>query len=112
MDDIQALCKRVLVIDKGKILYDGALEKLVEKYADDKILTVQFSGSVPRVELERFGLINEYTPEQVQMRIPRADVARVASEMLSTHQVADVNIEEVPIEEVIRIIFAGQSSSK
>lgn len=108
MDDIRELCSRVMVIDKGTLLFDGALEKLVEEYVAEKILTVQFAAKTERSELEAFGTLTEYAPERVQLKVLRSEVPRVASELLNRFDIADLTIEEVPIEDVIRIIFSKE----
>ncbi len=109
MDDIKALCKRVIVIDKGAILFDGALEKLIERFVDEKVLTVRFAAEVEKQALEAFGSISEFRAEEVVLRIPRSSVPHVASEILNRFEVVDLNIEEVPIEDVIRMIFSPKS---
>ncbi|MBX7153348.1 MAG: ABC transporter ATP-binding protein [Candidatus Kapaibacterium sp.] len=105
MDDIQQLCKRVMVIDEGKLLFDGQLEKLVEQYVAEKVLTVVFAQPTPRTDIESIGTITEYSPDKVVFRVNRNSITTVASEILNRFQVADLTIEEVPIEDVIRIIF-------
>ncbi len=105
MDDIKALCQRVILIDKGRILYDGSLSKLVEKYVDDKVLSVSFANQVEENALTKFGLVKEFNPERVVLQVARAEVASVAAELLQQFPVSDLNIEEIPIEDVIRTIF-------
>jgi ABC-2 type transport system ATP-binding protein len=105
MSDIEELCERVMVIDNGTMMFDGALRGLVAKYVDEKIVTVVFRHSVARADLERFGTIAEWQAERVQFRAPRAEIATIATSILNSYDVADLTIEEVPIEEVIRKIL-------
>lgn len=115
MDDIETLCKRVIVIDDGRLVFDGSLSKLTEQYIEDKILTVLFRSPVEKAEIEKYGVLAEWTPERASLRINRNGIASAASAILNTFSVADLTIEEVPIEDVIREIFSkpdiSQSSS-
>jgi ABC-2 type transport system ATP-binding protein len=105
MADIEELCERVVVIDDGRIRFDGALERLVADYVGEKLVAVVFSKPVTRADVERFGDITEFVPERVLMRVPRERVAAVAAQVLNEFRVADLTIEEVPIEDVIRKIL-------
>lgn len=105
MSDIEELCERVIVIDDGAIKFDGALRDLVAGYVDEKIITIVLRDAAPKQELERFGTVTEWQPERAQIRAPRGEIAAIASSILNSHDVADLTIEEVPIEEVIRKIL-------
>jgi ABC-2 type transport system ATP-binding protein len=87
------------------MMFDGALRGLVAKYVDEKIVTVVFRHSVAREDLECFGTIAEWQAERVQFRAPRGEIATIATSILNSYDVADLTIEEVPIEEVIRKIL-------
>lgn len=108
MDDIEELCKRVLVIDDGKLVFDGALAQLIEQYISDKILTVVFRVPVEKQALERYGLVTDWTPERASLRIDRLSIAEAAGSVLNTFPVIDLTIEEIPIEDVIREIFSRE----
>jgi ABC-2 type transport system ATP-binding protein len=105
MEDIEELCERVILIAGGKILYDGGLPGLVNEYATDKLLKVNFKESVPREELEKFGTVTLFENNVVAMRIPRTHAPQITAEILARFPVEDVTIEEVPIEDIIRVIF-------
>jgi ABC-2 type transport system ATP-binding protein len=105
MADIEELCERVVVIDDGRIRFDGALERLVADYVGEKLVTVVFSKRVERADVEQFGEIADFAPERVLMRVPRERVADVAAQVLNGFRVADLTIEEIPIEDVIRNIL-------
>ncbi|PJA39408.1 ABC transporter [candidate division WWE3 bacterium CG_4_9_14_3_um_filter_39_7] len=106
MGDVQELCKRVIVIDKGVVGYDGALDDLVKTYASDKTITLTFAHEMQKADLESFGSILTYDPLRTTFSIPRSEMKRVASEMLSKLPVDDVDIAEMPIEDVIREVFS------
>lgn len=106
MEDIEQLCRRVLLLDKGKILFDGSLESLLRQYVQEKILTMTTREAIPQEELQQFGTLTQYAPGIVTLRVPRERIAAVTSVLLRHHSVVDLTIEEVPIEDVIRQLFA------
>lgn len=107
MEDISQLCKRVIIMNFGKIIYDGQLRDLIKKYATHKILTVTFaSNGIARKDVERFGEMVECEQFKVSFKIIRDKVKQVASEILSSDlPVDDILIDEVEVDEVIRGIF-------
>jgi ABC-2 type transport system ATP-binding protein len=108
MQDIETLCKRVIIIDAGKIFFDGALEKIIGEFSSEKVLSLDFSSPVERERLERFGVVEDWSPVSAKLRVARASISKTSAEMLATLPVHDLNIEEVPIEDVIRSIFASR----
>lgn len=105
MEDVEVLCKRVIIISHGEIIYDGDLASLVNKYADHKIVTLTFLKEVARKDLEALGKIREWTPLRVVFEAPKSATAEIASRALSQFPVDDILIDEVEVEEVIRAIF-------
>ena len=105
MEDVEALCKRVVIINFGEIIYDGLLDDLVKKYVDHKIITVSFTKVVARKDLDTIGKVREYEPQYVVLEIANRHVKERAAQILSTLPVDDILIDEVPVEEVIRKIF-------
>jgi ABC-2 type transport system ATP-binding protein len=104
MADVQALCKRVIVIHHGKILFDGALASLSDEFAAWKTIGVVLqNGTAP---LEQYGEVMERDGDRVTLRVPKAETSRVAARLLSEHEVLDLTIEEPPIEDVIELVFA------
>lgn len=110
MEDIHRLCERVIIIDAGRILFDGELADLVRTYAPHKILTVTFAESFPeRSRLERYGELVESDPYKAVLRIPREGIRQAASNLLGSDlPVADLLIGEVAVDEVVRTIFQGR----
>ncbi|HVZ81277.1 MAG TPA: ABC transporter ATP-binding protein [bacterium] len=108
MNDIQALCDRVVVINHGKKVFDGRLDSVVEKFSQSKLVTVSFKdGEIPREKLSVFGDLVEHTRVKAILRVPRDKVKNASNELLNQFDVDDINIEEVPIEEVIEKVFEG-----
>ena len=108
MADIQALCRRVIIIDHGTIFFDGQLEEVIDRFADFKVVTIQCAGSqpLPAVELQRFGEVVEQNAGTIKLKIKRDRVIQACKELLDELPVNDIDIQEVPIEDVIRQIFA------
>jgi ABC-2 type transport system ATP-binding protein len=108
MDDVLDLAKRVIVIDKGKILFDGDLRELVNRFAKDKIIKVYLSKEADIKQLEGIGKVKKLDFPQAVLSVPRATAAVAAAELLQKLPVADLTIEEEPIEEIIRKVFSGE----
>jgi ABC-2 type transport system ATP-binding protein len=104
MQDIEELCDRVLVIDHGKIFFDGPLAEIVDRFSSYKILSLTFEKEGMR-DLSRFGEVTEQTPVSVQLKVPRAKVTDTCRRLLEACDVSDINVQEVPVEEVIRQLF-------
>jgi ABC-2 type transport system ATP-binding protein len=109
MGDIQALCKRVIVINDGQIIYDGDFSAIVQRFALDKVLKVVFTEATPAEALAHLGTVSDASPFGVTLRVPRARATAVAAELLARFPVEDLNVEEVPVEDVVRQLF-GQGN--
>lgn len=111
MDDVKELCKRIIIIDKGRVLYDGLLEEIVKKYADHKILSMVLSEDLTKKQVERLstlGGVKKYAFPELVLQVPRANSNKVAAKLLETYPVADLNIEESQLEDIVREIFTGK----
>jgi ABC-2 type transport system ATP-binding protein len=108
MADIEALCRRVIIIDHGMIFFDGPLSEVLDRFADFKLVTIHLgkADDSRKHDLSRFGTVVEQAPHTIQLKIKRDQVIAACKELLDTVPVADIDIQEVPIEEVIRQIFA------
>jgi ABC-2 type transport system ATP-binding protein len=105
MADVKELCKRVIIIDHGKLIYDGDLAKLVEKYADTKIITIDVAKSVDVKEFTKFGKIKLAEEGKVIISVPKKNTTSVATTILKKYQIEDLNIEDPEIEDIIRLVF-------
>lgn len=109
MDDIKELCERVIIINFGKIIYDGKLSALIERYATDKLIRVSATETVPKEAFERFGTVEEYQGVRATILVPRKDVKDVAARLMASDlPIDDVGIDEMPIDDIIRAIFVAQ----
>lgn len=109
MDDVKELCQRVIIIDYGKILFDGPLEKVISKFAKDKTITAIFNDQINKDDLAKLGKLQNFDFPKATLVVKRSDVAKVADQLLKNFPVEDLNIEEVAIEEVIRQVFSDRS---
>jgi ABC-2 type transport system ATP-binding protein len=110
MADIEELCDRVIVIDHGAIVFDGRLDDVLDRFVDHKIVTLQSPDAArcPSEQLAQYGEVIEQTPDQVRLKIKRDSVIPACKALLDELAVTDIDIEEVPVEDVIRRLFAGQ----
>jgi len=105
MDDVKELCKRIIIINKGKIVYDGDLENIIKKYAKNKYLTIIFYNEVDKKDLRSYGKVIEYEPLKATISVSRHVTPQVASEVLKKLPVDDLDITEPQLEDIIRGLF-------
>lgn len=108
MDDLVDLAKRVIVIDSGGILFDGDLRELMNNFAKEKIIRIFLSKEVDYTVFDRVGEVKKAEFPQVVVSVPRSTAAVAAAEILQHMPVADLTIEEEPIEEIVRRVFKGE----
>lgn len=104
MADVEALCKRVIVIHHGKILFDGDLSTLVDRFSSMKKIAVKLDAG--GADLSVYGEVLERTPGSAVLRVPKADVPRVTARLLAEIDIIDLTVEDPPIEDVIEDVFA------
>lgn len=111
MDDIKELTDRVITIDHGEIIYDGDLDKLIRQYVREKVLKVFFQRTVTEAELARLGRVILLKDDYAEIVVPREAATAILQKLLSTFPVDDLLVDEVEIEEVVRLIFEGSRPS-
>lgn len=110
MADVVALARRVIVIDRGAILFDGPLTSLADRFSAHKKLTIE-AADLPE-DVSRWGRVLERTPFRVVLEVARESVSTVAAQMLSEATVTDLSIEEPPLEDVIDRVFTRASDDR
>jgi ABC-2 type transport system ATP-binding protein len=105
MDDVAALCPRVVVIDRGRLIYDGDLRELVRRVRPDKHVTIRLSKPVDRADLARLGTVVSADAAQAVLAVPAAQASTVVRDALASLPIVDLTIEEPPLEEVMRELF-------
>ncbi len=112
MDDVVALCPRVIVIDKGRLSFDGKLEDLVQKVRPEKRVKLRFSRPVEAADLAKFGTVVKHTPAEATLQLRQDQVNLVVGQVLSTLPVADLTVEDPPLEEVMSELFARSRAER
>lgn len=112
MGDVKELCRRVIIIDQGKIIFDGKLQDVIDRFARNKILTIIFAKDIDQRKLAEFGDVRYYAFPKARVNVKRDEVAKKAAKLLEEFPVADLTIEEPPIEAIIREVFTGKMKVK
>jgi ABC-2 type transport system ATP-binding protein len=94
MADVEALCKRVIVIHHGRILFDGQLDDLADSFSTTKTIEALLEDG-----------------ERVSLSVPRAEISQATAKLLAEHDVLDLTIEDPPIEDVIEQVFATEATA-
>ncbi|CAN5527566.1 ATP-binding cassette domain-containing protein [soil metagenome] len=110
MQDIEALCERVILIDHGRVIFDGPLDDIVEKFSATKIVEAKFFKPASG-DFSAMGKVLEQKPDEIRIEVARNKVAEICRAVLDTAPVADISITEPPIEEVIRQVFGDKDTA-
>ncbi len=108
MQDIEALCQRVILIDHGRVMFDGPLDDIVERFATNRVVEAKFAAAAPG-DFSGLGTVLEQKPDLIRIEVPRTRVAEVCCAVLDRAAVADLTVTEPPIEEIIRKVFGNRS---
>ena len=111
MDDVTALCPRVILIDQGRIQYDGDLGALVRRVCPAKQLVLKLAQPVPREWLAARAEVASHTEAQATLRVPQEALRTVIPQLLAELPILDLRVEEPPLEQVMRELFAGMPPS-
>lgn len=106
MKDVAALCRRVVIIAHGEIVYDGSLSGIIDRFSGHKILSLLFSNGNMPSNLGRFGEVIEMVEPRVKLRVDRHAISQVLASVLASYTLEDVSVEDPPLEEVIAEVFA------
>jgi ABC-2 type transport system ATP-binding protein len=108
MADVEALCRRVVVIHHGRLLFDGELAQLARRFMPHKTIVVELED--PEVDLRPYGEVVAREEGRVTLRVPKHETAGVTGRLLADLPIRDLTVEEPPIEDVIEHVFAQGSS--
>src|SRR4030095_6633216 len=111
MTDIEELCDRVIIIDQGQIFFAARLEQVIDRFADHKLITIHSpeAAHCDREQLTRYGEVMEQTSETVRLKVKRDQVISACKALLDELSVKDIDIEEVPVEDIIRQLFGSRT---
>jgi ABC-2 type transport system ATP-binding protein len=110
MQDIEELCKRVIIIDHGQVFFDGQLDEIIENFAGSKLLRFTFEKT-PSCSFNNLGEIIERTETSIKLKVLRSKVTDACRVILSNCEVHDFSVEEEPIEEIIRQVFHDHAAA-
>jgi ABC-2 type transport system ATP-binding protein len=102
---VAALCRRVVVIAKGVIVYDGSLGGIIDEFSGHKVVTLQLADTQGLDDLGQYGQVLELRSPKAKLKIPRAEVPKALAAILARHTVEDVVVEDPPLEAVIAEVF-------
>lgn len=109
MADVEALCKRVIVIHHGRILFDGDLSTLVKQFSSYKTLSLTLQN--PEIDLSKYGEVVSKEDGRVTLRVPKAQTSQVTARLLSDLQVDDLTVEDAPVDDVIDQVFSQKEEA-
>jgi len=110
MNDVEALCRRVIVIHEGKLLFDGDLASLVRRFTSHKTIIVQLETCPD--DLQAYGEVVSCEDGLVTLRVAKGETPRVTARLLADLPVIDLTVEDPPIEEVIERVFAQNAAGE
>jgi ABC-2 type transport system ATP-binding protein len=105
MRDVEALCKRVLVITHGHLIYDGALSGITEQFGRSKLVKLQFQGDTAPEGLEEYGELTERIGPSASLKVDRSRVPEVLGAILERYTVVDMSVQDPPLDQVIAKVF-------
>ena len=112
MADVTALCKRIIVVDKGRIIFDGDLSALIERSSPAKIVKLELASPVEKHILESYATVKSMDGLFVELFVPRLETSKVSGRLLSDLPVADVTIQDPDIEVIIGELFSSQTKAE
>jgi len=107
MADVEALCKRVIEIHNGKLLFDGNLSSLIGRFSALKTINITMKGNG---SWSQYGEVLHQDSDHVTLRIPREKTADITARILKEQPVDDLTVEDPPIEDIIEKVFSQKSA--
>ncbi len=104
MRDVEALCRRVLVISHGRLFYDGPLSGIIERFGSTKILRLQFEHEPVPADLDRFGPVKRTGPV-AELHVDRSRISAVLATILDRYAIVDISVQDPPLDQVIASVF-------
>jgi ABC-2 type transport system ATP-binding protein len=105
MRDVEALCRRVLVITHGRLVYDGPLAGITEQFGRHKQVRLEFEGNEPPPDVDNYGEVTSREGPTVVLKVDRTRIAEVLAAILDRHTVVDMSVQDPPLDQIIARVF-------
>jgi ABC-2 type transport system ATP-binding protein len=112
MDDVVALCPRIIVIDAGTLIHDGDLRQLIKTMDPDKRVSFTLTDGIGEEELARLGTVLLRDGQRLTIKVPEREIPGVVGQLLGPYKVADLAIEDPPLEEILRVMFGKSREAR
>ena len=110
LQDIEALCRRVVIIDHGRIIHDGSWEQIVRNFSDRKEIVLRFKETAPDLQGEEWGEVVSRDGATLRLRVTPSRATEISRRAIDLPGLEDIRIEAMPVEEVIRRVFASSGA--
>jgi len=108
MKDVEALCDRAIVINKGAVIHDGALAEIVDRFSQHKIIELHFASNSTPNGIDRYGVVLEDRPPMLRLQVEKQKVSAVLSQVLAEYSIEDISVSERPLDDVIAELFSAE----
>ena len=112
MDDVVALCPRIIVIDSGTLIHDGDLRGLIKAMDPDKRVSFTLTSGVTDAQLAAVGTVLAREGQRITLKVPEREIATAVGHLLGTLETTDLAIEDPPLEEILRVMFGRSREAK
>ena len=112
MKDVEALCRRAIIINEGEIKHDGPLEDILDRFSRHKVVSLQFADNSIPSDLGSFGRVFDVHPPRAKLEVDRTRIPEILSQLLSRYPIEDVGVQERPLEEVIAEVFTAKDGER
>ncbi|MBL8850636.1 MAG: ABC transporter ATP-binding protein, partial [Planctomycetaceae bacterium] len=99
MKDVEALCRRAIIINEGEIKHDGPLEGIIDRFSRHKVVSLQFADNSIPADLDSFGRVFDVHPPRAKLEVDRTRIPEILSQLLSRYPIEDVGVQDRPLEE-------------
>ncbi len=103
MNDIETLCNRVIIINKGQIIFEGTIKELITISSEEKIINIEIKDK--SIDLSEYGKIKNELKGKVEIIVAKKDVVSIVGKLLKKINISDIDIKDPPIEDIIEKIF-------
>lgn len=110
MSDVEDLCKRTIIINEGKLVFDDKLSRINDKFSMKKIISLQFSNPIGKDVIGKLGNIKEHDGLNAKIEVDKKEIRDISKAIFDSLPVIDLNIEDIPIEEGIALIYKGENN--